>query len=127
MKTAKIIPWIAPMISIIAGVALSGCASSRDNTMSMLSDAGFHAETPTTTQQKAGFAAMPGYQLQKEEYNGQFIYTYADKDAGVIYLGDEGSYQRLQHLAFNQQFEAVEPSQDPEAGWRNFWAPTGVL
>lgn len=125
MKTTKVITsWVGSLLLITLGLAFSGCASARHTDMeSMLSDSGFRAETPRTAQQQASYAAMPANELQRQEINGEVAYVYADKNADLVYIGNERNYQSFQQMAYEQEFAAVDPIEDPMVGWRTFWQP----
>lgn len=129
MKASRnISAWIGSLLVVIAGLALTGCASAgRSDTESMLSAAGFHARTPTTAQQQTCYAALPAYELQRHDFNGKVLYAYKDPKAGVCYIGDESNYQRYQQLAYqqkiaNEEIAAAEMNQDAANNW-GFWGP----
>lgn len=120
------------VLALLAGTAgLIGCASSwHRNTESLLSASGFHSLTPRSPEQRACYAAMPPFQVQRQEINGKVIYAYADKDRGIVYVGNENNYQRLQQLALQQQiahdqFEAAQMNQESAMNW-GFWGPAGI-
>lgn len=119
-------------IALLAGaLTWSGCASTRhENTVSMLSAAGFRSMTPRTAQQQADFAALPAYQLVRHDSNGQAAWVYADERNGILYKGDESNYQRFQQLAFqqriaDQQVAAAQMNQQAAMGWGWYWGPGG--
>src|SRR3954447_9998257 len=113
---------------IMAALGWSGCASTKEhNTESLLSAAGFRTLTPGTPQQKSVYASMPPYKVQRHNFNGRVVYAYADQKAGVVYVGDEGDYQRYRQLAqqqkiSNEQVEAAEMNQDAAMNW-GAWGP----
>jgi hypothetical protein len=130
MKTVKIITtWISSLFLITAGLAVTGCASAHTDKESMLTASGFHAMTPTTAQQQTAYAALPSYELQRHNFNGKVIYAYKDEKAGVVYVGNDGNYQRYQQLVYqqklaNEELVAAEMNQDAALNW-GFWGPPG--
>ena len=92
---------LASLIVAVCGlIGFAGCASmeaaSRE---SLLKQAGFQARTPTTEKQKAAYAALPAYQLQRATKGGKITYAYKDEKAGVVYTGNQAQYQQFQQLA----------------------------
>ncbi|MDB6016639.1 MAG: hypothetical protein JWR19_1128 [Pedosphaera sp.] len=132
MKQSKILAaWLISLIMTAAALGLSGCASTKEhNTESMLSAAGFHTMTPTTPQQQACYAALPPFKVQRRESNGKVTYAYADKKAGILYVGGENEYQRYRQLGQQQkiadeQLQAAEMNQDAAMNWDS-WGPGGM-
>src|SRR5258708_25864346 len=73
---------------IIAVAGFSGCAGTQaQNKESLLSSAGFYTRTPSTQTQWATYKLMTPYKLQRNTFNGKALYTYADKQKGVVYIG----------------------------------------
>lgn len=131
MKIVKIsIAWVSSLILLLGGVAVSGCATARHNdTVSMLSAAGFRSKSPMSAQQQVNVAALPPYELQRQDLNGRVIFAFKDERAGVVYMGDESNYQRYQELAFqqriaNQQLAAAQLNQSAAMNW-GFWGTPG--
>lgn len=119
---------VSSVILVAAGLVAGGCASTRHDTESMLSAAGFRAMTPTV-QQQSSYAALPPYRLQRHDLTGKLFYAYKDPKAGVVYVGNEGNYQRYQQLAYqqrivNQELAAAEMNQDAAMNW-GLWGPPG--
>ncbi|MDB6068513.1 MAG: hypothetical protein JWR26_4721 [Pedosphaera sp.] len=114
------------MTAVALGV--SGCASTKaQSTESLLSAAGFHSVTPSTPQQQATYAALPPYKVQRHDSNGKAVYAYADKKAGVLYVGGENEYQRFKQLGqqqkiANEKLEAAEMNQNAAMSWGS-WTP----
>lgn len=132
MKTARSIAAIfTSLVITIAGFVLTGCASTQHaNTEQMLSAAGFHTMTPSTAQQRACYAALPPYRIERHTFNGKIVYAYADKRAGLVFVGNEKDYQQLQRLAFEQkiaseEYAAAEMNEQAVTGWP-FWGPPGT-
>lgn len=129
-KTCKTITRISSLALAVLGLALGGCATSgSSHTESMLSAAGFRTITPRTAQQRADYAALPPYEVQQRQFDGQLVYAYADEDARIVYVGNAGNYQRYQKLAqdqkvANQEFAASEENQDATMH-RGFMGPAG--
>jgi hypothetical protein len=85
---------------VVVAVLVVGCVTMGTATReSLLKQAGFQARTPTTEKQKAAYAALPGYQLQRATKGGKVTYAYKDEKAGVVYTGDQAQYQQFQQLA----------------------------
>jgi hypothetical protein len=86
---------------VVAG--FSGCAGAQvQNKESMLSAAGFRALTPSTHTQLAMYSRMTPYKLERNTVKGRALYTYADKQKGLVYVGGDRAYQRYKQLALEQ-------------------------
>jgi hypothetical protein len=95
------------IIAFVAG--FSGCASTQvQDKESMLSAAGFHARIPSTQEQWAMYKLMTPYKLERNTFNDKALYTYADKQKGVVYIGGDNAYQRYKQLAAQQSIEQKE-------------------
>jgi hypothetical protein len=95
---------------IIAVVAsFSGCAGMQvQNKESLLSAAGFRTRTPSTQEQWAMYNQMTPYKLERNTLKGKALYTYADKQKGVVYVGRDNAYQRYKQLATQQSIDQKE-------------------
>ncbi|EEF61206.1 hypothetical protein [Pedosphaera parvula] len=130
MKQSKNLAVYLGLLAVTAALFISGCASEREhNKESLLSAAGFRTLTPTTAQQRAIYDSMPPYKVQRFDQNGKTMYAYADKKAGVVYLGSENEYQRYKQLGLqqsmtNEQMEAAEMNQNAAMSW-GAWGPMG--
>ncbi len=51
---------------------------------------------------------MTPYKLERNTLKGKALYTYADKQKGVVYIGGENAYQRYKQLAVQQSIEQKE-------------------
>ena len=92
---------------MVAG--FSGCAGTQvQNKESLLSSAGFHTQTPSTQTQLAMYKLMTPYKLERNTVKGKALYTYADKQKGIVYIGGEKSYQRYKQLATQQSIAQKE-------------------
>src|SRR5260370_19835117 len=81
------------IIAVVAGI--SGCAGTQaQNKESLLSSAGFYTRTPSTQTQWATYKLMTPYKLERNTFNGKALYTYADKQKGVVYIGGDETYPR---------------------------------
>jgi hypothetical protein len=81
----------------------SGCAGAQvQNKESLLSEAGFHTRTLSTPAQLAMYNQMTPYKLERNTLKGKALYTYADKQKGVVDIGGENAYQRYKQLAAQQ-------------------------
>jgi hypothetical protein len=97
------------LVGAFALLALAvGCASYQVRTTeSLLSEAGFQTRTPSTPAQLAMYNQMTPYKVERNTFKGKALYSYADKQKGVAYIGGEKAYQRYKQLAAQQyQMEA---------------------
>jgi hypothetical protein len=132
MKQNKLLAARLILLALtVAALGLSGCASTKEhNTESLLSAAGFRTMTPTTPQQQASYAAMPPFKVQRHDFNGKVVYAYADKKAGIVYVGGENEYQRFNQLGQQQkiadeQLQAAEMNRDAAMNW-GYWGAPGM-
>jgi hypothetical protein len=120
MRTSNI---VIVLVTLAGAILLAGCASmGSSNTESLLSAAGFRAQTPQTPKQKQIYVALPPYTVQRATVKGQVFYVYKDEKAGVAYVGREQEYQRYQQLAIQQriaqnQVMAAEMEQQAALDW----------
>src|SRR5437764_14287421 len=99
MKHSKTIAIYLTLLVTTAVLGFLGCASERAHSKeSLLSAAGFRSITPSTPQQQSVYASMPAYKVQRHDFNGRVTYAFADKKAGVLYVGGENEYQRYKQL-----------------------------
>jgi hypothetical protein len=131
----KIKPLPISLIILVLLVALAGfqgCASMEaSSTESLLSAAGFRSRTPSTPRQQALYNQMTPYKVERRTKNGKVLYTYADKQKGVVYIGGETEYQQYKRLALQQsiaqsQLEAAEINESASLGWGPDWGPWQV-
>jgi hypothetical protein len=95
------------MIAVLAGFA--GCAGTQvQNKESLLSQAGFNARTPSTREQWAMYNQMTPYKLERNTLKGKALYTYADKQKGVVYIGGDNAYLRYKQFAAQQSMAQKE-------------------
>jgi hypothetical protein len=103
------------MKHVFTGFRLSGtfallalavsCASYQVRTTeSLLSQAGFQMRIPSTPAQLAMYNQMTPYKPERNTFEGKALYSYADKQKGVVYIGGDKAYQRYKQLAI-QQYE----------------------
>ena len=105
------------MLIIAAVAGFSGCAGTQvQNKESLLSSAGFHTQTPSTQTQLAMYKLMTPYKLERNTVNGKALYTYADKQKGVVYIGGDKAYQRYKQLGIQQSIAQKEL----EASYSNY-------
>jgi hypothetical protein len=131
MKTEKTDSKLILIFAVaVAALLPGGCAEMQSgNTTSLLSAAGFVARTPQTPQQKAIYAALPPYQVQRATIKGKGVfYVYKDEKAGLAYVGREQEYQRYQRLAIAQQiaqdrYMAAQMEADAAWRWYGAWGP----
>ena len=89
------------IFAVVAG--FSGCAGTQvQNKESLLSAAGFQTRIPSTQAQWAMYNRMTPYKLERNTVKGSALYTYADKQKGLVYVGGDNAYQRYRQLALQQ-------------------------
>ena len=94
-------------IAVVAG--FSGCAGTQiQNKESLLIAAGFHTRTPSTPGPWAMYNQMTPYKLERNTLKGKALYSYADKQKGIVYIGGDKAYQRYRQLALQQSFAEKE-------------------
>jgi hypothetical protein len=71
-------------------------------TESLLSEAGFQTRTPSTQAQLAMYKRMTPYKLERNTFKGKALYSYADTQREVAYIGGDKAYQRYKQLAIQQ-------------------------
>src|SRR5215471_17883756 len=100
---------------LVAGFC--GCAGTEvQNKESLLTAAGFQTRTPSTQAQLAMYSRMTPYRLERNTINGRALYTYADKQNGVVYIGGDKAYQRYRQLALQRSMAEKEL----EASYSNY-------
>jgi hypothetical protein len=105
------------IIAVLAG--FSGCAGTQvQHKESLLSAAGFRTRTPSTQDQWAMYNQMTPYKLERNTFNGKALYSYADKQQGVVYIGGDKAYQRYKQLGIQQSLAQKEL----EASYSNYLA-----
>jgi hypothetical protein len=130
MKHTKLLSiWLA-LLTLTVAFGITGCATKAHNNESLLSAAGFRTMTPTTPQQQACYTALPPYQVQRLDKNGRTVYAFADKKAGIVYVGGENEYQRYRQLGVqkqiaDEQLQAAQMNQDAAMNW-GAWGPWGA-
>ena len=106
-----------------ATALMTGCASmSASSTEPLLSAAGFRVRTPETAAQKAIYAELPPYKVQRGTHQGKVFYAYKNEKEGVAYVGGEAEYQKYQQLAIERriardQYEAAQMNQAMAYRW----------
>ena len=94
-------------IAVVAG--FSGCAGTQvQSKESLLIAAGFHTRTPSTQKQWAMYNQMTPYKLERNTPKGKALYTYADKQKGVVYIGGDRAYERYKQLRIQQSIAQNE-------------------
>jgi len=103
------------IIAVVAG--FSACAGTQvQNKESVLSAAGFRMRTASTQEQWAMFNQMTPNKLERNTFKGKALYTYADKQKGVVYIGGDKAYQRYKQLGIQQSIAQKEL----EASYSNY-------
>jgi hypothetical protein len=62
------------------------------------------------------FKRMTPYKLERNTQNGKALYSYADPQRGIVYIGGDKAYQRYRQLALQQSMEEKEV----EASYSNY-------
>ena len=105
------------MIAVVVG--FSGCAGTQvQNKESLLTAAGFRTRSPSTQKQWEMYKQMTPYKLERNTLNGKTVYTYADKQKGVVYIGGDKAYQSYKQLGIQQSLAQKEL----EASYSNYVA-----
>lgn len=98
-------------------VGFCACTSYKvENKESLLSSAGFRSHTPSTQTQWVMFKGMTPYKLERNTKSGKALYSYADPQRGVVYIGGDKAYQRYRQLALQESIEEKEV----EASYSNY-------
>ena len=93
--------------AVVAG--FSACAGTQvQSEESLLIAAGFHTRTPSTQEQWAMYNQMTPYKLERNTPKGKALYTYADKQKGVVYIGGDKAYERYKQLRIQQSIAQNE-------------------
>jgi hypothetical protein len=110
MKKRESLGVYLSLFLIIAFVTgFSGCAGTQvQSKESLLSEAGFHTRTQSTQEQTAMYNQMTPYKIERNTVKGKALYTYADKQKGVVYIGGDNAYQRYRQLATQQALDQKE-------------------
>jgi hypothetical protein len=53
-------------------------------------------------EQWAKYNKMTPYKLERNTSNGKTLYTYADKQKAVVYIGGDKAYERYKELGIQQ-------------------------
>jgi len=94
-------------VAVVAG--FSGCAGTQvQSKESLLIAAGFHTRTPSTQEQWAMYNQMTPYKLERNTPKGKALYTYADKQKGIVYIGGDKAYERYKQLRIQQSIAQNE-------------------
>ena len=59
---------------------------------------------------------MAPYKLERNTFNGKALYTYADKQKGVVYIGGDKAHARYKELGIQQSIDQKEL----EASYSNY-------
>src|SRR4029077_7378113 len=95
--------YLSLFLTIAAVAGFPGCAGTQvQNKESLLIAAGFHTRTPSTQEQRAMYNQMTPYKLERNTPKGKALYTYADKQKGIVYIGGDKAYERYKQLRSQQ-------------------------
>ena len=111
--------YVRYLLIVAVVVSFAGCAGTQvQNKESLLTAAGFRTRTPSTQEQWAMYKRMTPYKLERNTLNGKTVYTYADKQKGVVYIGGDKAYQSYRQLGIRQSLAQNEL----EASYSNYVA-----
>ena len=80
------------LLIIDAVVDFSGCTVRKCKIRNRCScAAGFRVRIPSTQEQIGNYNQMTPYKLEGNTFNGKALYTYADKQNEVVYIGGDKS------------------------------------
>jgi len=132
MRTKFLFTLIALPVLAAAFLGLTGCTTMESaNTMSLLTQAGFHVRKPDTPKRQEIYNSLTAYQMQKATVNGKKVfYVFKDEKNGVAYVGREAEYQRYRDLAVAQKvrqdyYMAMEMDRAAAYRWYG-WGPRGI-
>ena len=114
---------ILAAVAALLPALFTQCASmGACSTEPLLSASGFRVVTPETEQQKAIYAELPAYKLQRGNHQGKVFYAYKNEKQGIAYLGGESEHQAYQRLAAERriardQYIAAEMNAATARGW----------
>ena len=95
--------YLSLFLTIAAVAGFPGCAGTQvQNKESLLIAAGFRTRTPSTEEQRAMYDQMTPYKLERNTPKGKALYTYADKQKGIVYIGGNKAYERYKQLRSQQ-------------------------
>jgi hypothetical protein len=101
--------YLSLLLIMALVVNFSGCAGTQvQNKETLLSAAGFRTRTPSTQEQWAMYNQMTPYKLERGTRNGKTVYTYADKQKGIVYIGGDKAYQTYKQLGIQQSLAQEE-------------------
>ena len=118
MSSIKPLSTSVTILLLVAVAAFEGCASLTSlvasDKESLLSAAGFRTRTPSTPKRQALYSQLAPYKLERRTKNGKVLYTYADKQKGIVYIGGETEYQQYKRLAVERSFQQNDPEDPPD-------------
>jgi hypothetical protein len=75
------------------------------------------------------FARLTPYKVERRERNGKVLYTYADTQRHLVYIGGEPEYQKYKQLGLQQEIaderlQAAQINEDAALyNWGPYWGP----
>src|ERR1700745_4298290 len=109
MSSIKPLFTSVTILLLVAVAAFEGCASLTSlvasDKESLLSAAGFRTRPTSTPKRQALYSQLAPYKLERRTKNGKVLYTYADKQKGIVYIGGETEYQQYKRLALQQSID----------------------
>jgi hypothetical protein len=101
--------YLSLFLTVVVVAGFSGCAGTQvQNKESLLMAAGIHTRTPSTQEQWAMYNQMTPYKLERNTPKGKALYTYADKQKGIVYIGGDKAYERYKQLRIQQSIAQNE-------------------
>jgi hypothetical protein len=134
-RGTKTMKQVAALLSMIGSATLLalvvGCATTI-RTEDLLSAAGFKIVPATTPELQARLKAIPADKLTMVQRDGKEYFVFPDVTQNVLYVGQNGQYQRYQQLRLQnqlaqEQLNAAELNADWGAwgtwGGEGWWSP----
>ena len=116
------------LLTVGVVIALSiGCSTTNSERASMLSAAGFKAQSANTPERQAHLKSLPRNQFTQVQRNGTVFYTYPDPKQNVLYVGREEQFQQYQRLRMQKQIadEQLNAAQMYNEGPWGVWGAWG--
>jgi len=93
----------------------------------MLSAAGFEIRVADTAQKRQSLAEEVPYKMQMHTRGAQVLYTYANPEKNIVYVGGQKEYQAYQKMAVQQnianQMQSAAAQQQMTAAEWGYWGP----
>lgn len=116
----------SPLVNIVCGLALvalaAGCAASREQTESLLSEAGFKTRMATTPEQQEQLKTLLPGKVSVLNRKGQTYFVYPDSDQNLLYFGRDAQFRAYQELRVSsglgeEKLEGAELNANEGSAW----------